>query len=194
MTSRAAASSTNLYRTIALVLFSLIALAALVAPRFISTATGASVEPEAQTRARQQRRRNPVARPPRVDYTRFSHHTQQHQLACDNCHKFPSVNWPQVRKKDAAFPDVTEYPQHQSCLNCHRQQFFARERPAPAICSVCHVANSPRNTTRYPFPSLGTAFLASPRGENFTSDFSVYFTHDKHVELVGRREPFVSPD
>src|SRR5437764_9073409 len=106
MTSRAAASSTNLYRTIALVLFSLIALAALVAPRFISTATGASGEPEAQTRARpSQRRRNPVARPPRVDYTRFSHRTQQHQLACYNCHKFPSANWPQVRKKDAAFPD-----------------------------------------------------------------------------------------
>ncbi|PYS94401.1 MAG: hypothetical protein DMF64_00950 [Acidobacteria bacterium] len=190
MTSRAAASSTNRYRIIALALFSLIALAALVAPRFIATANGASIEAEPQARASaQQRRRGAVVRPPRVDYTHFSHRTAQHQLACDNCHKFPSSNWRQVRKKDDAFPDIAEYPEHQSCLRCHRQQFFARERPAPAICSVCHVANSPRNTTRYPFPSLGAAFLNSPRGENFTSDFQVFFPHDKHIEIIGQLQP-----
>src|SRR2546423_1731975 len=182
MTSTAAASGTR-HRLIALAIFCALALAGLICPRFVSTAAWSSVEPAPQARARTERR----TRPARVDYTHFSHRTGQHQLACDTCHKFPSANWPQVRKKDEAFPDITEYPEHQSCLRCHRQQFFARERPAPAICSVCHVASSPRNTTRYPFPSLGTAFLASPRGENFTSDFNVFFTHDKHVELVGRR-------
>ena len=194
MTSRATASSTNLYRTIALVLFSLFALAALVAPRFISTATGASTEPEAQARARQQRRRGGATRPARIDYTHFSHRTKEHQLTCDNCHKFPSANWQQVRKKDDAFPDVTEYPEHQSCLRCHREQFFARERPAPAICSVCHVANSPRNTTRYPFPSLGATFLNSPRGVGFASDFQVFFPHDKHIEIIGQLPPTDTPE
>ena len=195
MTSRAAASSTNRYRIIALALFSLIALAALVAPRFIATANGASIEAEPQARASaQQRRRGAVVRPPRVDYTHFSHRTAQHQLACDNCHKFPSSNWRQVRKKDDAFPDIAEYPEHQSCLRCHRQQFFARERPAPAICSVCHVANSPRNTTRYPFPSLGATFLNSPRGAGFTSDFQVFFPHDKHIEIVGQLQPTDTPE
>src|SRR5205085_5148271 len=187
MTSRAAAGSTNRYRIIALALFSLIALAALVAPRFIATANGASIEAEPQARASaQQRRRGAVVRPPRVDYTHFSHRTAQHQLACDNCHKFPSSNWRQVRKKDDAFPDIAEYPEHQSCLRCHRQQFFARERPAPAICSVCHVANSPRNTTRWPFPSLGDTFYASKRGQNFVSDFRINFPHATHIEIVSQ--------
>ena len=172
-------------RAIIVAFFLALALAVFAWPRVRATTAAAQTE-----------RRNAPAgvRKLRVDYTRFSHRTQQHQLACDNCHKFPSANWQQVRKKDEAFPDITEYPQHQSCLNCHRQQFFARERPAPAICSVCHVASSPRNTTRYPFPSLGTAFLAAPRGQNFASDFSVYFTHDKHVELVGRQAPVVKPN
>src|SRR5574338_1275628 len=94
---------------------------------------------------------------PRIDYTNFSHttHVTNQKLKCDSCHKFPTANWNQVRKGDAAFPDVAEFPEHSACLNCHRQQFFARERPAPRICSNCHVAVTPRNTVRFLFPSLG---------------------------------------
>src|SRR5262249_30735811 len=88
---------------------------------------------EAQDRA--QSRRRPAARKkaPSI-YANFSHttHVTKQKLACDSCHKVPTSNWKEVRQGDAAFPDVVEFPDHSSCLNCHRQQFFARERPAPA--------------------------------------------------------------
>lgn len=139
-----------------------------------------------QTRPRTPPRKTP-AQKPRVDYSKFSHrtHVEQEKLACDSCHKFPSKNWKEVRKGDDAFPDVTDFPEHQACLNCHRTQFFARQRPAPVICSNCHIAVTPRNTARYPFPSLGQTFLASKQGQNFVSEFKVLFPHDKHVDVVG---------
>ena len=132
-----------------------------------------------------QRRRTPPK--PKVDYAKFSHrtHVERQKLGCDSCHKFPSKNWKQVRKGDDAFQDVTDFPEHAACLECHRTQFFARERPAPIICSNCHVAVTPKNTVRYPFPSLGEPFLASKQGQNFVSEFKVAFPHDKHVDVVG---------
>lgn len=139
-----------------------------------------------QTRPRTPRRPTPAPKR-RVNYSKFSHstHVQEQKLACDSCHKFPSKNWKEVRKGDDAFPDVTDQPEHQACLNCHRTQFFARERPAPVICSNCHIAVTPQNTARYPFPSLGQPFLASKMGQTFVSDFKVLFPHDKHVDVVG---------
>ena len=145
---------------------------------------------DAGAQRRQNRRRTPAQRQPpkpRVDYAKFTHHThvEQKKLACDSCHKFPSKNWKAVRKGDDAFADVTDFPEHAACLECHRTQFFARERPAPVICSNCHVAVTPKNTVRYPFPSLGEPFLASKQGQNFVSEFKVAFPHDKHVDVVG---------
>ena len=121
---------------------------------------------------------------PRPAYTNFSHttHVEKEKLACSSCHKFPTTNWKDVRKGDAAFPDVSEFPEHSSCLNCHRQQFFARERPAPQICSNCHVKAIPADTTRYPFPSLGEPFLSTAKAVSFTSEFRVFFPHDKHSD------------
>ena len=116
----------------------------------------------------------------RTDYTRFSHLTREHKSECSSCHKFPSSNWKLVRPGSDAFPDISEYPDHQSCIGCHRRQFFARERPAPRICSNCHVKASPRDTSRFPFPSLGEAFFASLKSKDFVSDFRVVFPHDKH--------------
>lgn len=106
----------------------------------------------------------------------FSHstHVTKQKLACDSCHKFPTKNWKEVRKGDAAFPDVAEFPEHASCLNCHRQQFFARERPAPKICLNCHVKATPVDTSRHVFPSLGEAKVVS--------EFRVHFPHDKHAD------------
>src|SRR4051794_40761983 len=117
-------------------------------------------------------------------YSKFSHttHVSREKLECVSCHKFPTGNWKEVRKSDAAFPDVTEYPEHKACLNCHRQQFFARERPVPQICSNCHVKATPIETSRHPFPSLGEVFLATPRAVNFVSDFRVAFPHGKHED------------
>jgi cytochrome c7-like protein len=146
----------------------------------------AGLQPRSQTRPRKPSRKTEMQKP-RVDYSKFSHrtHVEQQKLACDSCHKFPSKNWKEVRKGDEAFADVTDFPEHQACLNCHRTQFFARQRPAPVICSNCHVAVTPRNTVRFSFPSLGQPFLASKMGQTFVSEFKVLFPHDKHVDVVG---------
>lgn len=88
-----------------------------------------------------------------------------------------------MRKGDAAFPDVAEFPDHDACLNCHRQQFFARERPAPVICSNCHVQATPRNTVRFRFPSLGYEGVGILPA-NLDSEFRVYFPHNKHEDAV----------
>ena len=122
---------------------------------------------------------------PRANYSDFNHttHVTKEKLACNSCHKVPTKNWKEVRKGDAAFPDVTEFPEHASCLNCHRQQFFARERPVPKICANCHVKATPRDTARHPFPSLGEAFLSTAKAANFVSEFRVFFPHDKHGDV-----------
>lgn len=128
---------------------------------------------------------------PRTDYTNFSHqtHVALQKLACDSCHKFPAGNWKEVRKGEAAFPDVAEFPQHSACLNCHRQQFFARERPAPLICANCHVASSPRDTTRFEFPSLGDVADPAKKRRDVVSEFVVSFPHDKHMDVIGSNAP-----
>ncbi len=130
-----------------------------------------------------QRRRPSTPAKPRIDYSRFSHLTSPHRMACNSCHTFPSKNWKQVRKGDEGFADVTEYPEHKACLGCHRQQFFARERPVPRICSNCHVKAIPIETSRHPFPSLGEAFLSTAKAQDFVSDFRVLFPHDKHTDV-----------
>jgi hypothetical protein len=124
----------------------------------------------------------------RLDNSQFSHQTHfvEQKLPCESCHKFPSNNRKEIRQGDDAFPDVTEYPEHQSCLGCHRQQFFARERPVPRICSHCHVKATPRDTSRYPFPSLGDKFLSSAKAKEFVSDFRVSFPHDKHLDVISK--------
>lgn len=139
-------------------------------------------------------RRSPPRRPaqrapaprPRIDYSEFSHstHVTTQKLACDSCHKFPTKNWKDVRKGDAAFPDVAEFPEHSSCLNCHRPQFFARERPAPAICSNCHVKVTPQDTARFLFPSLGDVADSILKTRESIPEFSVAFPHDKHLDVV----------
>ena len=111
------------------------------------------------------------------------------KLACNSCHKVPSKNWNVVRKGDAAFQDVTDFPEHPSCLKCHREQFFARERPAPAICSNCHIAVTPKDTARWLFPSLGDLTDPKLKRRDFVSDFGVGFPHDKHIDVVGMIMP-----
>lgn len=177
-----------IYRPIILILFITFAVLVFVWPR-IPSLSAFDLKAEAQSRAPQQTRsqRRPRPAPPPIDYSNFSHHRKEHQQACDSCHKFPSENWNQVRKADEAFPDITEYPLHASCLNCHRQQFYSGAQPV--ICSICHVNVTPRGGPRYPFPSLGEAFYATKKAQSFASDFQIGFRHDIHVELVGRAQP-----
>ncbi|MGZ8845400.1 MAG: hypothetical protein ACXW3C_02955, partial [Pyrinomonadaceae bacterium] len=72
-----------------------------------------------QRRPQKSRAQKPKVPPkPKVDYTKFSHttHAVTQKLACNSCHKVPSKNWKEFRKGDAAFPDVTDFPEHASCL------------------------------------------------------------------------------
>ena len=152
---------------------------------FSSIMDGATPLPQ---RRSQSKTSKPKSQKQRLDNSQFSHQTHfvQQKLTCESCHKFPSKNWKEVRQGDEAFPDVTEYPEHQSCLGCHRQQFFARERPVPRICSQCHVKATPRDTSRYPFPSLGDKFFSAAKAKEFASDFRVSFPHDKHLDVISK--------
>jgi Class III cytochrome C family len=192
MTSRAAEKNLR-YRAAGLAAFVVLAALGFTLPRQPSSAASVLVAvPEPQRRAQPVRAGGARAakRGPRTDYRKFSHGSAKHrEQACDSCHKFPSPEWQSARKGDAAFPDVIQQPQHASCLNCHRQQFFARERPAPAICSVCHVNSTPRSQPRHPFPNPPEVFNATARARNFVSDFQIFFPHDKHVEVVSALRP-----
>jgi hypothetical protein len=163
----------------------------------LATATGFAprTEPQKPGPARRPTKKPPAPKP-HINYSSFSHrtHVEKQKLACDSCHKFPTRNWKEVRKGDAAFQDVADFPEHASCLNCHREQFFARERPAPVICSNCHVAVSPRDTARFLFPSLGDVTDPVKKRRDFISEFQVNFPHDKHVDLVGENRPRFNPD
>jgi hypothetical protein len=151
---------------------------------------GANPQAPAQRSRRPQKRAAP-AKAPRIDYAKFSHgtHVEKQKLACDSCHKVPSKNWKEVRTGDKAFPDVADFPEHSTCLECHRTQFFARERPAPVICSNCHVASSPRDTGRWLFPSLGDTNDPTRKRRDLVSEFSVGFPHDKHLDVVSFNRP-----
>jgi hypothetical protein len=154
-----------------------------------STAIGSSAENEPQRRPRTNRNSQATATgsSPRGNYSRFSHSIAQHQLACNACHKVPTANWNKVRTGDAAFPDVTDYPEHSSCVKCHRQQFFTGAQPV--ICTICHTNPSPRDSSRHPFPNPIEIFNASKEGQNFVSEFGIGFPHDKHVDIVSQYRP-----
>lgn len=125
---------------------------------------------------------DPKPTPRKARYTEFPHDAKAHRLDCGTCHKFPSANWNTVRTGTAAFPDIAEYPRHDSCVKCHMQQFFKGARPA--VCSICHTTPGPRNSARHPFPNPREIFDTSPKGKKATSDFAVTFPHDKHIEIV----------
>lgn len=137
----------------------------------------------------------PTPTPKVAKYSEFPHNQKAHQVECGTCHTFPSDNWNKVRTGDKAFPDVTEYPKHQACVGCHKQQFF--KGTPPKICSICHVNSfPPRDSTRHPYPNPREIFDLSPKGKTAQSDFVVGFPHDKHIEIVStnsaRSTPFVN--
>src|SRR2546429_3750976 len=169
-------------------IFALVVLAFVLTPCWVHATEAAEAQRRSQKSRSQKRAVPPKAK---LDYTKFSHqtHVVTQKLVCNSCHKVPSKNWKEVRKGDAAFADVTDFPEHSSCLNCHRERFFARERPAPAICSNCHIAISPRDTARWLFPSLGDLTDPKLKRREFVSEFGVGFPHDKHIDVVGLNVP-----
>src|SRR4051812_9711359 len=170
-------------------LATLLALVACVfACAWLASRTASSPFEPQQRRPKQTRRRTPTrSQKARIDYTNFSHATAQHQKACDSCHKNPTENWPRARATDAAFPDITDYPEHASCVSCHRQQFFVGARPV--ICTVCHTQVSPRADARFPFENPSDAFSKSAKAKTRRVEFSIYFPHDRHQDVMARVAP-----
>ena len=91
-------------------------------------------------------------------YSAFLHSSDKHKsLACNACHKVPTA-W--NAKRD--FPDAADFPDHDACVRCHRQQFFTRQvmvGTGPSICTVCHVRAAPREDARFAFGSPNAAKL-----------------------------------
>ncbi len=128
-----------------------------------------SLSDAAQAQRRTRRQRRAPARPA-IDYSKFSHATNEHQETCNTCHKIPTENW----QKLTNFPDIVDYPDHDACVSCHRRQFFRGARPV--ICTNCHVRVSPRDDERFAFRNP-----AAPR------QFTIEFPHDKHQDVIARR-------
>ena len=177
------------HRKLTLATLLLLASAAFICAHFISSASvaNAAAAVQRQRRAPSRQRQPAQPRPPAVDYTKFSHRTAQHQKACDSCHTSPTDNWTQARARDAAFPDVTDYPEHGSCIECHRRQFFTGARPA--ICSVCHTVVSPRAGERFPFENPAEVFAKSEKAKGRASEFATNFPHDRHQDVMARLAP-----
>ncbi len=122
----------------------------------------------------------------RQPFSAFSHRTPQHQKDCASCHTAPTENWTRVvRESGEAFPDVTDYPDHPSCVNCHRREFFSGARPT--ICAICHTNVSPRDGTRFPFQNPKENFEASrSTKKTFATEFGLNFPHDKHQDVMAQ--------
>ena len=182
----------TIIRFVTVLAFLCLTLSGVLYSRFVNTTFGSGNIPEASSTPRPKTKASPkaVPTPQASKYSKFKHNTHLDlKLACDSCHKVPTSNWDKVRSKETAFPDVTDYPKHESCVGCHRQQFFSGK--PPAICSNCHTNPSPNDSSRHPFPNPRELFDVSPKGKKAASDFGVAFPHDKHIDIVSRNEnPF----
>jgi Class III cytochrome C family len=113
--------------------------------------------------------RIPVRTRTAINYSKFSHNTKKHQAACNTCHKIPTSNW----QKTSTYPDSTDYPGHDACVNCHRSQFFKGDKPT--ICSVCHKRTSPRDEARFDFRNPASSL-----------QFTTEFPHDRHQDVIAK--------
>jgi hypothetical protein len=136
----------------------------------------------AQTRRRNRPR--PQTQAPRATaskYSAFLHSSEKHKsLGCNDCHKIPTA-WTAKRE----FPDAADFPDHDACVRCHRQQFFTRQAiigTGPAICTVCHVRAAPREGGRFAFGNPNNSNQRmKPKDER---QFVIEFPHDKHQNAI----------
>ena len=137
-----------------------------------------------------QQRRRPRPRPATPDqtqprgrnYSRFQHVDHRPPVAkldCDSCHAIPSAAAPDTIVA-ATKPKADGYPYHDSCVRCHRPQFF--KGATPPICTVCHTRATPRVTARdmHKFPKETSKTIAR--------EFPGYFPHSLHQRVIARRE------
>jgi hypothetical protein len=114
-------------------------------------------------------------------YSAFLHSSDKHKsLACNACHKLPTA-W--TAKRD--FPDAADFPDHDACVRCHRQQFFTRQAFAgtgPTICTVCHMRAAPREDARFAFGQPNHANQSAKAKDE--RQFTIEFPHDKHQNVI----------
>lgn len=163
--------------------------ALLALPFLYSRASSTAVQPQQQRRRTTQQpspRRRPLTRQPQAtrgttrNYSRFKHEDHRQPVAkldCADCHTIPSPAAPD-RIAAATKPSVAGYPYHDSCVRCHRQQFF--KGASPSICTVCHTRSSPRLTARdmHRFPKQTDQQIAR--------EFPGYFPHSTHQSVIAR--------
>jgi hypothetical protein len=141
----------------------------------------------------QTRRRKAINKPPTqqrlpapVKYSAFLHSSDKHQsLACNACHKVPTA-W--TAKRD--FPDVADFPNHDACVRCHRQQFFTRQSfvgTGPAVCTVCHLRAAPREDGRFAFGKPNVTGQAIRLKDE--RQFTIEFPHDRHQNVIAATRP-----
>src|SRR5690349_21029060 len=142
----------------------------------------------AQTRRRSRTTTGPAAqtKAPRTTaskYSAFLHSSEKHKsLKCNECHKAPT-DWTAKR----AFPDVADFPDHDACVRCHRQQFFTRQAmvgTGPAICTVCHVRAAPREDARFGFGKPNNS--NQPAKTKDERQFTIEFPHDQHQNVIAQ--------
>jgi hypothetical protein len=132
----------------------------------------------------------PAPAGPAARYSAFLHSSDKHKsLACNACHKLPTA-WTAKR----AFPDAADFPDHDACVRCHRQQFFTKQAftgTGPTICTVCHARAAPREDARFAFGKPNHANqTAKPKDER---QFTIEFPHDQHQNVIAsRRAPYDS--
>src|SRR5882724_149544 len=123
-------------------------------------------------------------------YSAFVHSSDKHKsLACNACHKIPTA-WTAKRN----FPDVADFPAHEACVRCHRQQFFTRQSfvgTGPTICTVCHLRAAPREDARFAFGNPNNAGQPTRSKEEW--QFTIEFPHDKHQNAIASIRPIDPP-
>jgi hypothetical protein len=126
-----------------------------------------------------------------VKYSAFLHSSEKHQsLGCNSCHKVPT-EWTAKR----TFPDVADFPSHDTCVPCHRQQFFTRQAfvaTGPAICTVCHVRSAPREEGRFSFGKPNSSNQVTKAKDE--RQFSIEFPHDTHQNVIASTYPAAQPE
>jgi hypothetical protein len=158
----------------------LVAVSAVLAT--VAIAVLCAFESTAQTRRRRPRPTPPARQTVRASkYSAFLHSSDKHKsLACSDCHKVPTA-WTAKRE----FPDVADFPDHNACVRCHRQQFFTRQAivgTGPAICTVCHIRAAPREDGRFAFGNPNNANQRmKPKDER---QFVIEFPHDRHQNAI----------
>lgn len=154
-------------------------------------AIGAVAITAAQTRPRKRvtkpsTRNQQAAKGAATKYSAFLHSSVKHQsLACNACHKVPT-EWTAKR----TFPDVADFPNHNACVRCHRQQFFTRQAfvaTGPVICTVCHVRAAPREDGRFAFGKPNNSSQVTKASDE--RQFTIEFPHDKHQNVIAAISP-----